>query len=451
VDGKAVFDHGSDFFITDIGEFHVETIPFQLLIEALEPDSQHSHDHHFVERTCLAEVGSSFHAGFGTLFAGTDPIQLMPSGGSFFDTAAEFGSLGNTAREEPRVDPIASANQLVFGAVEDHAASCVVHVATGRPSFGFHRLETPVIPGNFHFLEGSVLFHSFPRSFGNACREDEFDHLGVRRAVVEEQGGTALGFGGITQFQTNENGMEDMAGHIAEGAGAEIPPSAPVPRRVEGVVRTHGSWPDKEIPVKGVRDPLPGFRTVKALRPYWTVGESFHFGDFADLAVGQPFTNQVNPLTRRTLVPHLGGHLVFFGQFGQQPRLIHRMGQWFLNINVLAHGHGVRGSDGMGVVGCGDHYCVDRLAHLIVHLAPVLVPFGPGILFENAVLLAVSVVHIAKGHDVLGFQVLEVGIPHPSDTDSGDIQLVARRHMPQTGNHIAGKNREPGCRGSGGP
>src|SRR5690554_4990443 len=117
--------------------------------------------------------------------------------------------------------------------------------------------------------------------------------------------------------------MHDMACHVAEGACAEIPPSAPVPRVVNLVERTLLCRPDKEIPIKGLRYAVCFFRDHESLRPNGTVGKCFHFCHFTDLSVMDPIDHLTNARTRRPLVPHAGSHFVLVCQPREQSRLVH--------------------------------------------------------------------------------------------------------------------------------
>ena len=55
-------------------------------------------------------------------------------------------------------------------------------------------------------------------------------------------------------------------------------------------------------------------------------------------------------------------------------------------------------------------------------------------------------VNVAKRHDVLAFQLLEVPRPLPPDPDPGDIELLARRCIARPAQNAARHNRKRPCR-----
>src|SRR5512133_1290140 len=125
-----------------------------------------------------------------------------------------------------------------------------------------------------------------------------------------------------------------MAGHVTKCAGAEIPPSAPVPGGINFIERTHRSRTDKKIPVQSLRNGHYLCRTLKSLRPDWTVSPGMNLFNLAYFAIPYPFTKLTDTITGITLVTHLGCHFVFGCKFCQQPGFVNGMGQRFLTIDM---------------------------------------------------------------------------------------------------------------------
>ena len=119
----------------------------------------------------------------------------------------------------------------------------VVEILAGSKACRPFRLETTVVPDYLN-LRHCNLRHIVPG------REHELDHLGIRRRLRKNSGGACLSLNRILEVQCLEYRMENMAGHIAESAGTEIPPTAEIPRRIDGVVRSHRSRSDEAVPIE---------------------------------------------------------------------------------------------------------------------------------------------------------------------------------------------------------
>ena len=214
-----------------------------------------------------------------------------------------------------------------------------------------------------------------------------------------------------------------MASHITQSTCTVIPPSAPVPRMINLVVRTNGSRSCKQIPVQCRRDLVSLFRSIQTLRPDRTVGCTFHFRYFTDFTVPDPFANQISVGCRRTLVTHLSGYIIFLSQIGQQTGFVNRVSQRLLCIHVFAHCHGVGRDDSVSMVGSSNQYGVDGFTHFVIHLAVIPVLFSLRMTFEYR--FSIFPVDIAKRYDIFCFlHILKVGITHTADTDSSNVQLI---------------------------
>src|SRR5665648_172813 len=111
--------------------------------------------------------------------------------------------------------------------------------------------------------------------------------------------------------------MQYMAGHISECTCAVIPPSSPVPWGINTVIRSHRCRAHKEVPVKGIRHPLTFGRPVESLWPDRPVSKGIYPFHIPYLVILYPFNYQVDTLSRRTLVSHLGSHFLFGGKSGK--------------------------------------------------------------------------------------------------------------------------------------
>ena len=256
-------------------------------------------------------------------------------------------------------------------------------------------------------------------------RECELHALGIRSAVGQQQGGRALYLGRIAQLEGGYHWLHDVASHIAKGTRTIVPPSSPVPGMIYLIERTHLRRAGKQVPVEGLRNTADGLRRVQALWPDRTVGGTLHLGHLTYLTVPNPLAHQVGAFGRRALVAHLGSHLVFISQLGEQTGLIHRMCHRLLGIYMLAHSHRVGSDDGVGMVGCRAKHGIKGAAHLVKHLAVVPILLGVGEASHH--ILGVLPIYIAQSHDVVGLlHVLDVAVAHTADTYSGNVQFVRR-------------------------
>jgi hypothetical protein len=87
----------------------------------------------------------------------------------------------------------------------------------------------------------------------------------------------------------------------------------------------------------------------------------------------------------------------------------------------------------------GNHDRVDVLL-LVEHLAEVRPLLRLGILLKDAP--GVLLIHIAQGNDILAAALVEVPLAPPADPDAGDIELLARRHIPRPTQHLPRHDRK---------
>src|SRR5579862_1033105 len=223
--------------------------------------------------------------------------------------------------------------------------------------------------------------------------------------------------------------IRGMAGHIAEGAGAEVPPAAPLEVQVGGVVGALGRRAEPLVPVqvRGHRGGVLGPRgDIRRLRPDGAVGPEVDLLDVADQAGLDDLDRLAQVPAGASLVAHLGGDLVLGRDLGHLPGFVDVVGQGLLRIDAFAQLHGHDAGAGVVIVGDADGDAVDLLGHLVEHLAVVEVLLG---LRELRPCLVVSlVVDVAEADDVaeLG-DVAHVAPTLASRADAGDADLGVGR------------------------
>ena len=416
VDGEAVVNHRADGgTLRDVGEAHILAVPLQFLVEGLQANGHHTHGHHLVERAGLGKIGHAGGTEIRMLLAGAHPVLLV--GG--LHLAKHVGNLRITAAQQVRTYAVATADESVLGAVENEAATGIVEVHTGGKAFRTIREDAAV---------GPVHHHLGHRHLGHIVTggEDEADLLGLGAGLGQEGGGAALNLGGITQLKGCKNGMEDMAGHITQGTGAEVPPATEVPGRVNGMVRAHRGRADKAVPVHRLGDLLSLGGTLQTLGPDGTVRESIHTGDLTDFSVPDPFADLADTFLGGTLVTHLGSHAMLFGQLGEKAGFVHRTGKGLLAIDVLAGSDGLGGDDGVRVIRRSNDHGVGLRKHFLEHHAVVTVLFRGRILLEHVV--GILPVHVAQADDFLGLGDLgDDGGATSADTDGQHLQFTVHR------------------------
>ncbi len=158
--------------------------------------------------------------------------------------AKKLRSIGNPSGNKVWTGSVAAADERVLRSVKNHGAAPVVHVHSGRKTLRPVRKKTAVVPVEFN-LRHRHLRHIV------AGREDVLHMLRRRAGLAEKLGRRALYMNRVAEVQGLERSVEDVAGHVTESAGAEVPPASEVPRGVDGMVRTHRGRAYERIPVEG--------------------------------------------------------------------------------------------------------------------------------------------------------------------------------------------------------
>ena len=282
-----------------------------------------------------------------------------------------------------------------------------------------------------------------------------------------------------------------MAGHVAQGPGAKVPPAAVLEGMVEaGPVFPRWRHAEPVFPVQplerladfllllleqvlndlrhllggGRRILLPvdlGHRlglvfadvhaAIRPLRPDGAIRPRVDLFEGAEDARTELGDRLAGGVERRALVAHLradalGGHLL--RNVGQQPRLVDRPRQRLLRVAADAQPHRIERGWGMHVVRRADGADVDVFAVLGEQFAVVGEPLSifellrAALLFERVAIDVADRDHVAEERRVVG-----VAATLAAHADAGDVELFTGRLAPGLaatgGNEIAGSGH--GC------
>ena len=254
---------------------------------------------------------------------------------------------------------------------------------------------------------------------------------------------TALGG---SELQGPDGVVDDVAAHVAQGPGAEVPPAPPEDRGVGRVVRTRPDGAQPQVPgqrgryrrlVGGPADPLLP-QLAGPVRP------DVDLADASDDAGAQPFVGQAGAFGGVALVTHLRGDAGLAGRLGHRAALGQGARQRLLAIDRLARAEGGHRGDGVDVIRRADRNRVDVLRLLVEHFAKVLVAPRPGKGLEGAG--GTVVIDIAKGDDI-GAETGEggdVAAAHAAGPDARQVDTFARRHETGPAEDVAGHDGDQG-------
>lgn len=197
-----------------------------------------------------------------------------------------------------------------------------------------------------------------------------------------------LDFGGEAHVEFVVNVVDDVRAPVAEHAHAVFVKATPIEGMVKGVERELLAGSAPEVPVfEGGGDwvfrkrefagaillfhePEAGSFPGVELREVIAEAELDHLGKGVDALSGM------------TLITHLGDDSELLFGAHEDFRFLKGAGEGFLDVDVLAEGHGLDGCGEVCVVWCADAYGIDVLTHLIEHLAEVVEAFRIGVGFE---------------------------------------------------------------------
>lgn len=243
-----------------------------------------------------------------------------------------------------------------------------------------------------------------------------------------------------------EDGVVDVAAHVAKGAGAVVEAFAPVARVVIACdVICEGGGADPVFPDEAFGDFVffVGFGGVVA--PFFTA-PCMDFLDFTDDTFLDDLYGAAVEYMGVDLDAHLGDEAFLFGVVLNLTAFVDVVGEGFLAIDVFAELHGGHGHGGVKVVGCGDVDAVNVAAFFVEHFPPVCVDFGFGeALFE---LFGTSGIDFGTGDEVY---VLcrgnggEVRHGHTATAEAGMAKSLAGRVLsPRGAGYVRHRNAGSG-------
>ncbi len=166
------------------------------------------------------------------------------------------------------------------------------------------------------------------------------------------------------------------------------------------------------------------------------IGPAVDLADLADRAVADQLDDPPRAVKGVPLIAHLRDDIHLAGDFAHPPRLVNRMRERLLAIDVLAHPHGQHAGRGVVMVGSRDDDRVDVLA-LFEHLAVIFVLGNVRIFlvrFGRAL-----VVGVAQCDDVLVRATGDINAAFSAGADRGDVELLVRRAAGRPN----GRSRDP--------
>ena len=172
--------------------------------------------------------------------------------------------------------------------------------------------------------------------------------------------------------------IDDVTAHVAQCAGAEIAPAAPICRHVGRAVRSLVNRAEPQIPIQCRRHRRRIGRAADALlpQPAGAIGPHMNFAHFTDQAGLDPFVREARSFAGVALIAHLRGDARRMRGLGQFAALVQRVRQRLLTINVLAGANGRHRCDGMNMIRRADGDGVDVLCLFVDELAKILVAAG---------------------------------------------------------------------------
>ena len=246
-----------------------------------------------------------------------------------------------------------------------------------------------------------------------------------------------------------------MAGHVAESAGAEIPPSAPLEAVVDtGPEFALGRDADPRFPIDALEsrgdlsllffdqilndffvglfllrlfdELLHRHGAIGALRPNRTVRPNMDFGDIADNARFVLSGGFAEPVANASLVAHLSADAGLFREFLHPARFIDRSYKRFLRIDVLAHLHRRSGNNRVHMVGRADRHRVKLVSHFREKFAIIGIRLRVGKFFFLTVKNVV--VDVAKADDLAVVSCLrDISRALAADADARDRDALKSR------------------------
>jgi len=238
----------------------------------------------------------------------------------------------------------------------------VVQVGVADEGFEiFGRAKRAVVPGKDHFI-GSVF-----------CAWKLEADLDIEApTVVIGCIANAMDSDRISHRSGGEDGIEDVAAHVAEGAGAEIEPFAPFTWVViAGDEWAFGGDSEPGVPIEAAGRHVDAGGAGVTVAPL-LAAPAMDLTDFADGAFLDECDDGAVDHMGVDLDAHLGDKFFVSGQFGELSGLVNGLGEGFLGVDMQAPLHGGHGDGCVHVVGRGNVGAIEAL-FLVEKFAPILV------------------------------------------------------------------------------
>src|SRR3989454_517323 len=229
-----------------------------------------------------------------------------------------------------------SAGILVFATSpvrESISSTCAVR--TARLPSSTISVSGPAWPGKFE--PAAVPPYDFDLGSIALRREAVRDARTPGRGLAEQLGRFRLDPRRVAQVERPERRIHGVTSDVSQRAGAEVPPAAPLERRVGRVVRARRGGAEPQVPIDPGRRVVFFERSLDRLWPDRPVGPELDLAHRPDGAGLDPFADLARALAGVALVPHLGGDFGLAGRFDQLAHLPQGPRQWLLDAGVLAH------------------------------------------------------------------------------------------------------------------
>lgn len=193
-----------------------------------------------------------------------------------------------------------------------------------------------------------------------------------------------------------------MDSHVSNGAGAEVPATAPFEGDVIRVVGAFRCGAEPEVPVECFWD---GWRPSWAFCSLWppavgAIGPDMEFFDLADGAGADDFDGAARAFHGMALLAHLGNNAGFFGFLLHPVHLVDGVGEGFFAVDVEAVLHSGDGGSGVGVIRGADDDGVEVFGLFFEHGSEVTVAGGVWVFAVGAG--CAGVVDVSESDDVFG-------------------------------------------------
>ena len=259
----------------------------------------------------------------------------------------------------------------------------------------------------------------------------------------------------VAQIGSLEDHVDVVASHVAESAGAEIPPSAPLEAMINaGPEFALGRDADPRFPIDVLEscgdlsllffdqilndffvglfllrlfdELLHRHGAIGALRPNRTIRPNVDFGDIADDARFILSGGFAEPVADASLVAHLRADAGLLREFLHPARFVDRSHERFLRVDVLAHLHRRGGDNRVHMVGRADRYGVKFVSHFREKFTIIGIRLRVGKFFFLTVKSVV--VDVAKADDFAVISSLrDISRAFAADADARDRDALKRR------------------------